>query len=73
MPDKTNKLSATNPVLKIHNGMRVPVDSDFGRIITNYFEKLSPGQVRMYCRAATKNQKENFKNMGHPKALFSPN
>ena len=59
MPDKTNKLSASNPVVKNNVGMRVPVDSDFGRIITNYFSKLSPGQV--------------FKNMGHPKALFSPN
>ena len=52
MPHKTNKLSATNPVAKNHVGMRVLVGSNFGCIITNFFAKLSPGQMCIYCRAA---------------------
>ena len=73
MPDKTNKLTANNSVLKDRVGMCVPVESSFGRIITNYFTKLSPCQMRIYCRPGTEAQKAHFKNMGHPNALFSPN
>ena len=53
--------------------MRVPVESSFGRIITIFFTKLLPGQMRIYCRPATEAQKEHFKNMGHSNALFSRN
>ena len=37
------------------------------------FEKISPGQVRFYCKEATPNQKRTFTGMGFEKAAMSPN
>ena len=48
MLDKTNKLTASNPVVKSHNSMRIPVLSHFGQFIRRYIAMLSPFQDRMY-------------------------
>ena len=73
MQHKTHKLSASNPAVKTHNGMRIPIDSEPGKVIAYFLSVVSPGQTRVYCRAATICQKINFANIGHPNAAFSPN
>ena len=73
MEHKTEKLSASNPVLKSHNGMRIPVKSDPGQVIEYFLSVLSPGQERVYCRSATNGQKIQFAKIGHPNGAFSPN
>ena len=48
MESKTNHLSASNPVVKSHNGMRIPVQSNCGQFLNRYVEKLSPHQDCLY-------------------------
>ena len=72
MEDKTTKLSVHNPVLSYHNGMKIPVNSDFGQFMQRYTKQLSPHQDRMYCLPATKAQKNEFAMRGFPKAVFLP-
>ena len=53
MEDKTTKLSVHNPVLSYHNGIKIPVNSDFGQFMQRYTKQLSPHQDCMYCLPAT--------------------
>ena len=55
--DKTHKLSVhKDHVRDNENFMRTPLvnedptSSDFGGCIKRYLEKMSPGQIRMYCK-----------------------
>ena len=73
MEDKTNKLSASNPVIKSHNHARIPVKSLPGKVIELYLSKLSPGQTQIYCKPATASMRVHYTNLGHPNAAFSPN
>ena len=72
MEDKTTKLSVRNPVVSYHNGMKIPVNCDFGGFIQRFVESLSPHQDRMYCYPATKAEKARYAIQGFPKAAFSP-
>ena len=68
---KTNKLSVTNPVLRSPHPMRIPVDSDPGRIIGSFLEKLHPQQKRLYCKPATKNILAHYAACGAHKAVYN--
>ena len=73
MADKTHRLSTTNTTLRMEVQPRIPVKSIPGRIITNFMSKLSPIQDRIYCKAASPNQRKHFATLGYPDSSFSPN
>ena len=72
MIDKTNKLTCTNPILKNNPSSRIPVNSDHGQCLTRLIGKLSPGQLRFFCKPGTVPQLMHFKSMGWKDAAFSP-
>ena len=51
--------------------MRIPVDSDPGRIIGSFLEKLHPQQKRLYCKPATKNILAHYAACGAHKAVYN--
>lgn len=58
--------------------MRLPVIADDpespGTILKDYvMNKMSPGQTRLYCYPASEVQRQYYKFLGKPHALFSPN
>ena len=62
--DKTHKLSVhKDHVRSNENFMRTPLvnedptSSDFGGCIKRYLEKMSPGQLRMYCKVIPADQR----------------
>ncbi len=76
--DKTNKLSVNNSYLRdTSNILRFPVihgdDNDFGGALFRLYEKLSPGQTRMYCQPASSSYIQSLRRAGHLKAVFYHN
>ncbi len=75
--DKTSKITVNNSYARdMSNLMRFPIvenDPDnFGGALDRLFEKLSPGQVRMYCKPATAVFKLGLVEKGYPNAEFYP-
>ena len=64
LQDKTHKLSVHKDHVRSNvNFMRTPLvnddptSADFGGCIKRYLEKLSPGQIRMYCKVIPEEQR----------------
>lgn len=79
--DKTHHLSLNNCYTRCSGDsagfIRIPVmdendQKDPGGSIHRYIEKLSPGQMRMYCYEATRLEKMKWQHL-YPKACYSPN
>lgn len=76
--DKSHKLSTTNSWKRNTEGsMRIPIISQDvnspGTILFNYItNKMSPGQLRIHCKPATRKQMEKFRIMNFPEAMYSP-
>ena len=47
LEDKRNKLSASNPKVKTHNGQKMPVDSELGEVIEYFLKVIGPAQQRV--------------------------
>ena len=73
MPDKTSKLSATNPVVKDRVGMRVPVKSSFGRIIRKVFCQIVAWPDAYLLPPYHRSPEGAFQAYGSSRRTFSPN
>lgn len=71
MPDKTNKLSSSNTILRKNRSGRIPVKSEPGQCILRFLDKFSPHQERVYCRPATLAQLQDLRRSGRKKSMFS--
>ena len=78
LTDKSHKLKLNNPIKrKTGNIMRLPIldindMSDPGSCLKRYKDKISPGQVRLYCYQATKAELHLFAAEGSHNAKISP-
>jgi len=75
--DKSNKLTIHNHYTRDGKYLRYPIrdmndPSDNIACIARYLEKISPMQTRFYCKEASPQMKDNFAEMGFPKAAMSP-
>ena len=76
--DKTCTISITNSYARDTNQvLRFPVNIEsmkcFGGTIAQFYKKLAPGQVRMYCQVATDSYKQKLALEGFPEAEFYGN
>ena len=78
LADKSHKLKLNNPIKrKTGDIMRLPIldindMSDPGSCLKRYKDKISPGQVRLYCYQATKAELHLFAAEGSHNAKMSP-
>lgn len=78
LTDKSHKIDPINDIARnTKNMMRLPIIDmddldDPGSILKRYVDKMHPTQTRLYCKAATKTQKENFALLGETLHM-SPN
>ena len=75
--DKTKTITCTNSYSRdTSDVLRFPVEIEnmacFGGTIARYYKKLSPGQVRMYCRVASREYRKKMGIEGFPDAAFYP-
>ena len=73
--DKTSTLGVNNSYAReLGNTMRFPIiDGDmnnFGGSLERLIEKMSPGQVRIYCRPAGRDRLLEMRNAGFKNAMF---
>ena len=76
MSDKSHQLSMTNTMMrKTNNLMRIPVEIDNinspGGMLKRYLMKVSPDQIRLYCREASPGMKRAFRANDYPAAQMS--
>ncbi len=76
--DKTRTISVSNSYARDTNQvLRFPVNLQsmkcFGGTLTRFYQKMSPGQVRMYCQVATEGYREKMALDGYPDAVFYTN
>ena len=72
MPDKTNKLTANNPVVKDRIGMLVPVESSFGRIITIFSPNCCLARCVSFATLPPKPRRRSLRTWVTPTS-FPPN
>ena len=75
--DKSNTLSSRCVFKRTGNGMRYPVidindPNDRIAAIIRYLKKVSPLQLRFYCKEASNKQRELMTRNGYPLAEMSP-
>ena len=78
MNDKTSRITVNNNYAReTSNWLKLPVvweDPDnLGASILRYLRKLSPGQTRMYCQAASPSHRRKLTFEGHRDAMFFAN
>lgn len=77
LTDKSCKITFTNTVARQTNHMRLPVldendPNDVAGCIGRYLKKVSPSQLRLFCKEASPKQKHHYGTMGWPNAQMSP-
>ena len=75
LSDKSHSITVNNSYAReMKNLLQFPIDlkcpSNFGGCIKRFWEKLSPGQTRVYCQVAGLNYQRTMVLAGHPKSIF---
>jgi hypothetical protein len=79
LTDKTHMLTVNNSYARgTSEVLRFPINeddpADFGGALQRYMKKLSPGQLRMYCRLASDQFiAATYRRHGNSSAIFHPN